>query len=224
MQLYVIAILNKKTCSTRTHYFYCDTYQAKQPMKTWIQNESENTSLSKGGKHFIIEKNDNLIWDCKICEIDEVVSSGRASFRNLDVRLYNWTQFFSSYCWIAFCNSLKDVKSLSLKALSIMSLYMFSYYYNTSILQMYYLFLFLQQFSANLILTTNDITVSIQWGNEFLFKIAMLWVVVCQLLVLYVSDIVLPVCHSISCSIISILFVYSNFFLFSVALWMFLSF
>ena len=26
----------------------------------------------------------------------------------LDVRLYNWTQFFSSYSWIAFCNSLKE--------------------------------------------------------------------------------------------------------------------
>ena len=56
------------------------------------------------------------------------------------------------------------------------------------------------------------------------FICSVLWVVVCQLLVLYVSDIVLPVCHSISCSIISILFVYSNFFLFSVALRMFLSF
>jgi hypothetical protein len=80
---------------------------------------------------------------CLVCVAVEVASSGRASFRNLDVRLYNWTQFFSSYSWIAFCNSLKDVKSLSLKALSIMSLYMFSYYYNTSILQMYYLFLWL---------------------------------------------------------------------------------
>jgi hypothetical protein len=68
---------------------------------------------------------------CLVCVAVEVASSGRASFRNLDVRLYNWTQFFSSYSWIAFCNSLKDVRSLSLKALSIMSLYMFSYYYNS---------------------------------------------------------------------------------------------
>jgi hypothetical protein len=46
---------------------------------------------------------------CLVCVAVEVASSGRASFRNLDVRLYNWTQFFSSYSWIAFCNSLKDV-------------------------------------------------------------------------------------------------------------------
>jgi hypothetical protein len=29
--------------------------------------------------------------------------------------------------------------------------------------------------AANLILTTNDITESIQWGNEFLFKIAIIY-------------------------------------------------
>lgn len=25
-----------KTCSTRTRYFYCNTYQTKQPMETWL--------------------------------------------------------------------------------------------------------------------------------------------------------------------------------------------